>query len=142
MANDEQYTPKWIFDRMGIEFDLDVAAPISGKTHVPSHKHYNELDDGLVQPWVGRVWMNPPYSTLSPWIRKFITHNNGIGLVCISKSLAFEELWEQADGLVFLDPRIEFQQPDGSHKKIFMPTILMAMGEDNVSAISKVGRVR
>lgn len=142
MANDSQYTPKWIFDRMGIEFDLDVAAPLSDKTHVPARKCYTELDDGLAQNWFGRVWMNPPYSNLSPWIRKFLAHGNGVGLVCVSKSLAFEELWNQADGIVFLDPRIEFDLPNGKSQKIFMPTVLMAMGSDNVDVIAQIGKVR
>ena len=26
--NDECYTPQWVFDAMGLRFDLDVAAPI------------------------------------------------------------------------------------------------------------------
>jgi hypothetical protein len=29
MANDELYTPKWIFDSLGVQFDLDVCAPDS-----------------------------------------------------------------------------------------------------------------
>jgi hypothetical protein len=28
--SDEQYTPKWIFDALGVEFDLDVCAPQGG----------------------------------------------------------------------------------------------------------------
>ena len=27
MTSDDCYTPRWVFDAMGLEFDLDVAAP-------------------------------------------------------------------------------------------------------------------
>jgi len=28
--SDEQYTPKWIFDGLNVQFDLDVCAPQGG----------------------------------------------------------------------------------------------------------------
>jgi hypothetical protein len=64
--SDEHYTPKWLFDRMGIEFDLDVASPIGG-SYVPTRKYYTEEDDGLAQDWSGVVWMNPPFSKPQMW---------------------------------------------------------------------------
>ena len=33
---DEWYTPKYIFDALGVEFDLDVASPQNGPRHVPA----------------------------------------------------------------------------------------------------------
>lgn len=32
--SDEWYTPRYIFDAIGIRFDLDVAAPVLGPRHV------------------------------------------------------------------------------------------------------------
>ena len=35
ITSDDCYTPRWVFDAMGLEFDLDVAAPVGGPWHVP-----------------------------------------------------------------------------------------------------------
>ena len=35
-SSDEHYTPKFLFDLMGLEFDLDVAAPHGGLANVPA----------------------------------------------------------------------------------------------------------
>ena len=58
----EYYTPPWIFEGMALKFDLDVCSPINHTTAVPADKFYTVEDDGLVSPWFGRVWMNPPQS--------------------------------------------------------------------------------
>lgn len=89
MANDELYTPKFIFDALKIDFDLDVCAPEQGPLHTPAHKWYSLKDDGLVKPWFGRVWMNPPYSNPGVWVDKWLDHKNGFALVQISKAFGF-----------------------------------------------------
>jgi hypothetical protein len=35
-ATDERYTPRHVFDALGVEFDMDVAAPFGGPRHVPT----------------------------------------------------------------------------------------------------------
>lgn len=142
-AND-YYTPKWVFDGLGLKFDLDVCAPEGGTGLVPADKHYSLKDDGLISPWFGRVWMNPPYSEPKPWIEKFIEHNNGIALVAISRSRSFKALWDKADGMVIFTTDLSFITPEGKLKGIFMPVALMALGAENVAALHRMdkGRVR
>ena len=41
MANDELYTPKWIFDSLNVVFDLDVCAPSGGPLHTPALDYYD-----------------------------------------------------------------------------------------------------
>lgn len=49
-------------------FTIDVAAS-AHNAKLP--RYYTREDDGLAQSWAGeRVWCNPPYSTLRPWIEK------------------------------------------------------------------------
>lgn len=142
---DDWYTPKWVFDSLGVEFDIDVCSPVGGTGLVPAKKFYSIEDDALVQPWEGLVWMNPPYSGPTPFIDKFIEHGNGIALVPFSKSNWFGRLWnEPMVALCALPPNLKFQRPDGSSKQIFMQCVLVGMGATAVHALvdSKIGRVR
>jgi phage N-6-adenine-methyltransferase len=68
--SDEWGTPPGVFnavDRAFGPFDLDVAATAEN-TLCPAH--FTADDDGLSQPWKGRVWANPPYSRIVPGVNK------------------------------------------------------------------------
>lgn len=140
---DDYYTPRWVFEKLNLEFDLDVCAPEEGVAWLPAKRHYSLKDDGLVSEWCGLVWCNPPYSDPTPFIDKFIEHSNGVMLVQISKSRAFMKLWDVAHGIVVLPPNIKFEHRDHGTKGIFMPVALFAMGDLGVKALANVGgRVR
>ncbi len=53
-------------DRFG-GFTLDVAA---ADHNAQCERYFTKEDDGLRQPWRGRVWCNPPYSSIEPWVVK------------------------------------------------------------------------
>ncbi len=76
LDSDAWYTPEWIFDGLGITFDLDVAAPAEGG-FVPALRRYTVADDGLTMPWSGVIWCNPPYSSPTAWCRKWAEHEPG-----------------------------------------------------------------
>ncbi len=66
---DDRGTPQEFFDELDARyhFNLDVAAaPHNAKCEY----YYTRLDDGLLQPWWGSVWCNPPYSGLDRWLEK------------------------------------------------------------------------
>ena len=139
-TSDDYWTPKWIFDALGVEFDLDVACPPEGPPYTPAKAFYTQETDGLASPWWGNVWMNPPFSNSTPWAQKFIAHANGICIMPFSKSKWMNEMWHALDGILVI-PRGQAQFVQGD---VFMPCFIGAMGLDNVEALrqSNIGRVR
>lgn len=70
----EHYTPAAIVDAvidvLG-EIDLDPCSNSKDTPNVPALYHYTVEDDGLSLPWVGKVYMNPPYGrSIGEWVNK------------------------------------------------------------------------
>ena len=116
-ATDDWYTPPDIFDALGLIFDLDPCSP--GPAHwVPARKIYTKEDDGLVQPWSGTVFMNPPFGRRNghvPWLRKFLAHSDGVAIVRAYTSSAWFHQWAvKAQTMCFPRGKTKFIRPDGS----------------------------
>lgn len=142
-STNDHYTPKWVFDLLDVTFDLDVAAPIGGVPWIPALQSYSQADDGLVQPWHGLVWCNPPFSDILPWVRRLNEHGNGIALLPHTKGAWRREVWANADGITEWQTLTEIRfMHQGKEKTIFPTTFLAAWGDIALKAIAKVGRVR
>lgn len=104
------YTPPWVFEKMGIRFDLDPCHPIKRIEWIPVDKTYNINDDGLRSEWNGNVWLNPPYGKYTKdWLKKLNSHGNGIALVFSRTDCAwFHDSVVNADSILFLKGRIKF----------------------------------
>lgn len=82
---DEWETPQDFFNTLDAEFHftLDVCATAE---NAKCEAYYTRETDGLLQPWTGNVWCNPPYGkTIGQWCRK-----------------ASEEIKKRADLIVML----------------------------------------
>lgn len=142
LMSDEWYTPKSVFDELNVTFDLDVAAPKGGTGLVPALRSYCLEDDGLSSPWFGRVWMNPPYSKPAPWVDKWLTHGNGVALLPMAKSRWMNYLMDSEASFRLLPSNFKFVSPEGKPISLMMGSMLWAIGDDNVDAIKRVGKVR
>lgn len=99
-SSDEWRTPDKLFnacsDHYG-PFDLDVAA---AKWNARCEKYFTKRQNGLHQPWRGRVWCNPPYSrgNLGLWVnfaRVRVVTRRGPELVCLLVPSYTSERWWQ-----------------------------------------------
>lgn len=112
MTSDDCYTPRWVFDAMGLRFDLDVAAPPGGPWHVPADRYLTATDDGLTSEWDGVVWCNPPYSKFRPWVDRWATHPTGVLMGTYAPEMyATPVMFGAADAVAFVSVR--FALPNG-----------------------------
>jgi hypothetical protein len=138
----EWYTPAWLFQKLGLEFDLDPAAPKGGLPWIPAQKFYCKEDDGLVQPWHGLVWLNPPYGAeTGKWLKRMHEHRQGIALVFSrTDSRWFHDYATKADAILYVRRRIRFVDANGETGKSSpgCGSILIGWGGDAVSALETV----
>jgi phage N-6-adenine-methyltransferase len=81
----EWETPQAFFDKVNAVHGplvLDVCANV-GNAKCP--RFYTRAEDGLVQPWNGVCWMNPPYGReIGKWVRKAAeSAGGGTKVVCL-----------------------------------------------------------
>jgi hypothetical protein len=126
--SDERYTPKWIFDGMGLTFDLDPASPgYDAGDCVPATTKITKEVNGLSIDWHGMVWLNPPFSSGASWADRFREHGNGVFLGPIANSRWALQLMAAAD-LVWLCSDFAFTHPTHAGKRSSMPLFMAAMG--------------
>jgi phage N-6-adenine-methyltransferase len=126
-SNDnEWYTPIQYIEAARIvlgQFDLDPASnPLANET-VCAHKFFTKEDDGLSKPWIGKLWLNPPYGKeCREFVGKLITEyssgnvEEAILLVNANSTDTawFQPLWDHL--ICFTNHRINFYQADGVEK--------------------------
>lgn len=73
----EWSTPKDLFNELDKEFCFDLDAA-STHENALCEKHWTIAENGLVMPWEGNVWCNPPYGRqIGEWVRKAAESNRG-----------------------------------------------------------------
>ena len=119
-ASDDFLTPPAIVEAMG-QFDLDPCA--SHRQHKPialQEYHFPE-DNGLLLPWNGSVFVNPPFSELSTWINRFVLHGNGILLVPARVEVSwFWKLWHNSNAIFFTKGPVKYLCPEGKSPPCFL----------------------
>lgn len=133
MKNDEWLTPPAILAALGA-FDLDPCAPVI-RPWPTAARHFTTADNGLVQPWAGRVFLNPPYggpTIVGPWLERMALHNHGTALIFARTETKpfFAFVWERASAVLFLRGRLYFHYVDGreADANAGAPSVLVAYG--------------
>lgn len=139
-TKDDYYTPAWIFEALGLEFDLDAAAPPGGVPWIPARRFFTQADDGLAQPWEGRVWCNPPFSRVREWSAKFSEHGDGIFLGPFSAARWPAALIVKADLVWIPDDNLRFARHDGEEAAVQFLSFMAAFGDECAAALARVPR--
>lgn len=138
-GTDVWLTPPEVLAALG-RFDLDPCAAPLPRPWSTATNHFVEADDGLLQPWAGRVWLNPPYKYAEAWLRKMAEHRHGIALVFARvETKAWQDfVFPVASAVLFLRGRLRFLKPDGSYpvNAAGAPSALIAYGEPDRAALS------
>ena len=124
-GDNEWYTPPLFIElaRTAMEgIDCDPATSEIANQAVQAETIYTAENDGRVQTWRGRVWMNPPYA--NPLMSDFAEavsakfESGEIEQACILVNNATETKWFQrmllaSSAVCFPKSRIKFLDPDG-----------------------------
>lgn len=133
-------TPREYVDALG-RFDLDpCGAP--GYSLAKYTYLLENGDDGMRDPWFGRIWLNPPYGKLTePFLERLADHGNGIALIFARTEtrMFFRQVWSKADSILFLQGRLKFLNADGVAAKANAgaPSVLVAYGENNTESLER-----
>lgn len=128
----EWMTPPEIIKALG-PFSLDPCASEYCRCTTAA-RCYTHRDDGLIQPWGGRVWLNPPYGRETiHWLKKLALHGTGTALVFArtETEMFAQWVWPYASGLLFLEGRLHFYDTHGNRAQnnSGAPSVLIAYGD-------------
>lgn len=119
-TTDEFLTPPEIVRAMG-EFDLDPCGSHRQAGSLARNEYKFPEANGLLLPWEGAVFVNPPFSELQAWIGRFILHNNGILLVPARVEVSwFWRLWHNCHGFFFTKGPVKYICPEGKSPPGFL----------------------
>jgi len=136
----EWYTPPEIIeavrDVMG-GIDLDPASSDIANKVVRADRYYTAEQNGLLQEWYGRVWLNPPYS--NPLITQFcmtlVSHyvTGKVQEACVIVNNATETKWFQAlasvaNAVCFPKSRIRFWSPGKASLSPLQGQVIIYLG--------------
>jgi len=141
---DEWWTPPEVFEALGLRFDLDPCAPPDGDAPwLPVDARIARPYDGLSLPWLGRIWLNPPYGKeAGKWVERLAEHGHGIALVFSRTDVRWwHNAVPKATAVCFIRGRLTFiagagQSAPGNSGG---PSALIAYGDDCAKAIANSG---
>jgi len=117
--SDRYFTPAELLDLVLAQWgsvDLDPAWDPESLVKAKKHFDIRKGQDGLILPWRGKVWLNPPYSSTSSWVVRAAQHaaagGEVLALVQAAVGSAYwrNYVWPWAS-VCCLSPRPKFGRP-------------------------------
>ena len=139
-GNNEWYTPKEFIEAatavMGC-IDLDPASSEIANKTVGAKHIYTIEDNGLVKPWFGNVWLNPPYASdlIGKFAEKLVDELKNIKQAIVLVNNATETEWfytmvVQATAICFPRSRVKFYTPTGAIGAPLQGQAILYFGEN------------
>ena len=141
-GDNEWYTPpKYIELARAVlgEIDVDPASSDKAQEVVRAQRHFTAKQDGLIHPWHGRVWLNPPYAQplINDFIEKLVEErasgNVTAAILLVhnyTSSSWFQKAVEIVDAISFTRARIAFENADGEKAAPTQGQCFLYYGDD------------
>jgi phage N-6-adenine-methyltransferase len=150
-GNNEWYTPKDYAAAVRVvlgEIDLDPASTAQANDVIKAKAYYTVEQNGLAQPWRGRVFLNPPYA--QPAIEHFATKfaisvqakDVTAGVVLVNNATEtdwFGMLSSVATAICFPEGRVRFWSPDRATATPLQGQAVIYAGPDAVAFLRAFG---
>lgn len=137
-TSDDFLTPPELVEAMGI-FDLDPCSSHRQERPLANLRYCFPEDNGLLLPWVGSVFVNPPFSELKDWVSRFVLHADGVMLVPARVEVGwFWKLWQHSDAIFLTKGPVKYLCPDGKSPPGFFGGAFCAIGRENVSRLHRI----
>jgi phage N-6-adenine-methyltransferase len=91
---DDRATAPEVFASLHARFQFSIdAAALPHNAKLP--RFWTPDDDGLAQDWTGeRVWCNPPYSSIEPWVVKALTSPCELAVLLLPANRTEQGWWQ------------------------------------------------
>lgn len=114
-GSSEYETPEWLFDRLDSIFSFDLDPCASDLSHMVKH-YFTKEQDGLNRDWgKSSVFINPPYSDCSAWVKAAHDHHletrsDAAVLIPARTDTRYwhNYIWKGANFVLFIKGRLKF----------------------------------
>ena len=141
-GNVEWYTPPDVIEAareaMG-GIDVDPASNDMAQGWIRAGVYYTRETDGLRHPWMGSVWLNPPFKAdvirpfaeklMLEWAQGRTTQACWLSPTNAMDTLWFHKLMARASGLCVLQGRVKFIGSDGVRSGTAWASMVLYLGE-------------
>ena len=111
----EWETPQSLFDELSWTYGGFTLDPCATRENAKCARFFTRVEDGLVQPWEGKVFCNPPYGReIGRWVEKaYDASHHGALVVCLLPARTDTRWWQdyaRRGHVWFLCGRLKFGQ--------------------------------